>query len=76
MSRELIKLDLPTFDLPRNAISGCESEGQSFSLKALFKNSALVTFIYVLGAQAFSPACDRSGFDGKTASEDACAPSI
>jgi len=41
----LIKLDLPTFDLPRNAISGGESEGQSFSLKALFKNSALVTFI-------------------------------
>jgi hypothetical protein len=44
-SNELIKLDLPTFDRPRNATSGCESFGQSSSLKALFMNSALVTFI-------------------------------
>src|SRR6476646_11618131 len=53
-SRELIKLDLPTFDLPRYAISGFESEGQSFSSKALFKNSALVTFMSIrqgLGAR-------------------------
>src|SRR5689334_7183108 len=45
--RELIKLDLPTFDLPMKAISGFESEGQSFSVKALFKNSACVTFMSI-----------------------------
>src|ERR1044072_4796531 len=40
-SRELIKLDLPTFERPRKAISGLGSRGQSASLKALFRNSAL-----------------------------------
>jgi len=30
-SKELIKLDLPTFERPRNAISGFESRGQSSS---------------------------------------------
>ena len=45
MSRELIRLDLPTFDLPKKAISGFESEGQSLSLKALLRKSALVTLI-------------------------------
>jgi hypothetical protein len=42
---ELIKLDLPTFDRPRNATSGCESFGQSSSVKALLMNSAFVTFM-------------------------------
>src|SRR5690348_16666131 len=40
-SSELIRLDLPTFERPRKAISGLESRGQSASLKALFRNSAL-----------------------------------
>src|SRR5258705_8692301 len=44
-NKELIRLDLPTFDRPRNAISGLASNGQSSSLKALLTNSALVTFI-------------------------------
>jgi hypothetical protein len=41
----LIKLDLPTLERPRKAISGLESRGQSASLKALLRNSALI-FIY------------------------------
>src|SRR5256885_15339180 len=44
-SNELIKLDLPTFDLPRNAISGMLSCGQSGSLSALLRNLALVIFM-------------------------------
>src|ERR1044071_5475531 len=40
-SRELIKLDLPTLERPRKAISGFESRGQSSSLNALLRNSAL-----------------------------------
>src|SRR5215510_5634787 len=44
-SRELIKLDLPTLERPKNAISGLASRGQSASLKALLRNSALRTFI-------------------------------
>src|ERR1700752_1592026 len=44
-SRELIRLDLPTFERPRKPISGLESRGQSASWKALLRNSALVTFI-------------------------------
>ena len=44
-SRELIKLDLPTLERPKNATSGFESRGQSASLKALLRNSALATFM-------------------------------
>ena len=44
-SSELIRLDLPTFDRPRKAISGSGSRGQSASAKALLMNSALVVFI-------------------------------
>ncbi len=44
-SRELIKLDLPTFERPRKAISGFASRGQSGSVKALLRNSADVTFM-------------------------------
>src|SRR5581483_2844092 len=45
LSRELIKLDLPTFERPRKAISLRLSCGQSAGLKALLMNSALVIFI-------------------------------
>src|SRR5689334_430091 len=41
LSRELMRLDLPTLERPRKAISGFESRGQSSSLKALLRNSAL-----------------------------------
>src|SRR6185295_9831099 len=41
LSRELMRLDLPTFERPRKAISGFESRGQSSSLNALLRNSAL-----------------------------------
>src|SRR6185503_7861228 len=44
-SRELMRLDLPTFERPRKAISGFESRGQSSSLNALLRNSAVTTFI-------------------------------
>jgi hypothetical protein len=44
-SKELIRLDLPTFERPRKAISGFESRGQSASAKALLRNSAVTTFI-------------------------------
>src|SRR5258705_14025859 len=44
-SRELIKLDFPTFERPMNAISGTKPPGQSAGLKLLFRNSALVIFI-------------------------------
>src|SRR6266446_2985085 len=44
-NNELIKLDLPTLDLPRNAISGMLSRGQSASFSALLRNSALVIFM-------------------------------
>jgi hypothetical protein len=44
-SRELIKLDLPTFERPINAISGNAPLGQSAGWKLLFKNSALVIFM-------------------------------
>src|SRR6185503_13659062 len=40
-SRELMRLDLPTFERPRKAISNLESRGQSSSLNALLRNSAL-----------------------------------
>jgi hypothetical protein len=40
-----MRLDLPTFERPRNAISGFESRGQSSSLNALLRNSALTIFI-------------------------------
>src|SRR2546423_12501225 len=40
-----MRLDLPTFDLPRKAISGTLSRGQSASLRALLRKSALVIFI-------------------------------
>src|SRR5688572_19748093 len=49
-SRELIRLDLPTLERPRKAISGLGSRGQSASWKALFRNSALVTFIRLKSA--------------------------
>ena len=49
-SRELIKLDLPTLERPKKAISGLESRGQSSSLKALLRNSVLTTFIKRLAA--------------------------
>lgn len=45
-SKELMRLDLPTLERPRKAISGFASRGQSSSLKALLRNSALTTFIY------------------------------
>src|ERR1051325_3977108 len=38
-SRELMRLDLPTLERPRNAISGFASRGQSSSLNALLRNS-------------------------------------
>lgn len=44
-SSEFIKLDFPTLERPMKAISGLASVGQSLSWKALFRNSALVTFI-------------------------------
>src|SRR4028118_1315280 len=44
-SSELIKLDFPTFDRPRNATSGNPGRGQSCSLKELLTNSVLVIFI-------------------------------
>src|SRR5678815_5044073 len=40
-SRELMRLDLRTLERPRKAISGFESRGQSSSLNALLRNSAL-----------------------------------
>src|ERR1041385_8272974 len=40
-SRELIRLDLPTLERPKKAISGFASRGQSASLNALLRNSAL-----------------------------------
>src|SRR6185369_3418386 len=40
-SNEFNRLDLPTFERPRKAISGLGSRGQSTGLKALFRNSAL-----------------------------------
>jgi hypothetical protein len=40
-----MRLDLPTLERPKNATSGFESRGQSASLKALLRNSALTTFI-------------------------------
>ena len=43
-SSELISDDLPTFDLPRNAISGRSSAGQCAREKALLINSADVIF--------------------------------
>src|SRR5215831_9429603 len=46
-SNELITLDLPTFDRPMKAISGWLFFGHSFSLKALLRNSALVTFMRI-----------------------------
>ena len=46
-SSELIRLDLPTFERPRKAISGNGSGGQSDSWNALFKNSVVVAFILV-----------------------------
>src|SRR2546425_11092066 len=49
-SRELIKLDFPTFERPRKAISGLQSPGQSVSSNALLMNSALVTFIVLAAA--------------------------
>src|ERR1044072_3618521 len=39
-SRELMRLDLPTLERPRKAISGFGSRGQSSSLNALLRNSA------------------------------------
>src|SRR6185503_6180722 len=48
-SRELIKLDLPTFERPKKAISGFASRGQSASLKALLRNSAVTTFMILCG---------------------------
>jgi hypothetical protein len=44
-SKELIKLDFPTFERPTKEISGRSAGGQCSSAKALFKNTALVTFI-------------------------------
>src|SRR6185503_16831752 len=44
-SRELIKLDFPTFERPMNAISGNSPIGQSAAWKLLFRNSALVIFM-------------------------------
>src|SRR6266542_3428736 len=44
-SRELIKLDFPTFERPIKAISGNAPPGQSAAWKLLFKNSALVIFM-------------------------------
>src|SRR2546428_11954629 len=41
-SRELMKLDFPTFERPRKAISGLPSRGQSVGLNALLTNVALV----------------------------------
>src|ERR1041384_7603869 len=49
-SRELIRLDLPTFERPKNAISGLASRGQSASVNALLRNSAVTTFINNLAA--------------------------
>src|SRR6185436_18066867 len=43
--RELIRLDLPTLERPRKAISGVASCSQSLSFSALLRNSALVIFI-------------------------------
>src|ERR1044072_1217488 len=40
-SRELIRLDLTTFERQRKAISRLESRGQSASAEALLRNSAL-----------------------------------
>src|SRR5258705_764811 len=44
-SRELIKLDFPTFERPMKAISGNSPIGQSDAWKLLFRNSALGIFI-------------------------------
>ena len=44
-SSELISDDFPTLDLPRNAISGKSPTGQCRRSKALFTNSADLTFI-------------------------------
>ena len=55
-SRELIKLDFPTFERPINAISGNNPLGQSDTWKLLFKNSALVGFMFtsIVDPRAFS----------------------
>src|SRR6185295_18364224 len=45
LSRQLMRLDLPTLERPRKAISGFKSRGQSSSLNALLRNSAVTTFI-------------------------------
>src|SRR4029434_11204544 len=52
-SRELIKLDFPTFERPMNAISGNSPIGQSAAWKLLCRNSALIIFMLQpkLGAQ-------------------------
>src|SRR5258705_5062382 len=73
-SRELIKLDFPTFERPMNAISGNCSTGQSAAWKLLFRNSALVIFILLpkLGAQTSGSA---STFVEPSGKQDACAPS-
>src|SRR5438105_4831453 len=46
LSNELMRLDLPTLERPRKEISGSSSCGQSASLNALLRNSALVIFIF------------------------------
>src|SRR5690349_15321699 len=51
-SKELMRLDLPTLERPRKAISGFASRGQSSSLNALLRNSALTAFIYEVSRKA------------------------
>src|ERR1051325_635572 len=51
-SRELIRLDLPTLERPKKAISGFASRGQSASVNALLRNSAVTTFIVFSAASA------------------------
>src|SRR5215831_5739085 len=50
LSRELIRLDLPTLERPRKAISGFTSSGQSVFLNALVTNSAVLIFISLKGS--------------------------
>src|SRR6185436_6279288 len=62
-SRELIKLDFPTFERPMNAISGNSPIGQSAAWKLLFRNSALVIFILQRDARTRSGCQPNNAFN-------------